>query len=166
MRVHYPGMIKHNPEIYKEQNLYLQEQSYTCGPSSIKNVQRILGAPESDIEEIITLTKATPQKGSANKNIVQALQTLNFETQEHTNATIADMQKYLHAGHAIITNYINALHDVGHYAAIDSITDTHVHLRDSSIGLVQIKHKHFERLWHDMSGNASQWFVAIKKKGE
>jgi len=113
---------------------------------------------------LIELTQAKEKVGSSNANMIATLHTLGFETIERENATLDEAQKYLQDGYILIVNYMNMLHGSGHYSVAHEIDDTHIHLRDSSLGIIVIKRKHFEKIWHDMSGTASQWFVATKPK--
>lgn len=149
-------------ELFYREGFFLQEEVYSCGPTTLQNLQVFFGLPVTPVQELIRLAKTTTHSGTEHTGIVEALTTLGIKTKdEKRDATREDLERALDRDCVCIVNYFNTFNRVGHFSLMIDHDDDAFYLIDSSLGFLRLRKKYFEQNWHNSDGSLSRWFVAV-----
>jgi predicted double-glycine peptidase len=67
----------------------------------------------------------------------------------------------------IIVNYFNPVSQVGHFAVVQDVSDTHIFLADPKNGDgYRLECGQFESLWHNHTKTLEAWMVVIAQPQE
>jgi len=149
-------------EIFYSEGFFLQEAVYSCGPTTIQNLQVYFGLPVTPIDEMLKLTKTSTKHGTETCGITEALEALGIQcSKEHTDSSLADLEKALDERCVCIVNYFNAFNEVGHFSLLIGYDEEAYFLVDSSLGFLRLKKKYFEKNWHNHDRTLHKWFVSV-----
>lgn len=149
-------------ELFYEEGFFLQEAVYSCGPTTIQNLQVYFGIEVTPIDEILKLTETSTQSGTETTGITNALTSLGIVcSKEHRDSTLEDLENALDQRCVCIVNYFNAFNEVGHFALMVDHDEKAYFLIDSSLGFLRLKKKHFEKNWHNSDKTLHKWFTSI-----
>lgn len=149
-------------DLFYEEGFFLQEAVYSCGPTSIQNLQVFFGIPVTPIEEMIRLTGTSIKQGTEHTGITDALNSLDISfTDEKSDSTIEDLENAMDRRCVCIINYFNAFNKVGHFSLMLDYDEDAFYLIDSSLGFLRLKKDSFEKNWHNSDKTLHRWFVSI-----
>ena len=150
-------------EIYRANNLHMQETDYTCGPSAILNVLLRQGKPVRTEPELAGLCNTEPVAGTKSVDMAKAAKTAGLTiVEEKENAEITDIERHVDAGHYVIVLYYHLYSEVGHYAVVAEYDDRAFYFFDSSYGLLRLKKAKFFKYWYNTDKTVHRWFLAVK----
>ena len=148
-------MVRHEVK-HKAQN-----KKYNCGPTSLAMLLDFYNIPhvEDDLE---ALCETSPKYGTNHDGIVKAATSLGAKVVEKEQASIADIEKALKAGHPVLVNYFNPLTHVGHFAIIKGIDGQSVIFADPKNGdNFRLTFEAFENNWHNHNKTLLRWMMHL-----
>ncbi|MEX2043670.1 MAG: cysteine peptidase family C39 domain-containing protein [Patescibacteria group bacterium] len=149
--------------IFKEHGLYIQKESYSCGPCSILNVLRLKGDFSRNEYELIKLCDAKPNRGTSRANMVKVANDVGLKVIEETEeASTKDLERNLGKGAYVIIAYWHAYDEVGHYGLITDYDDEAFYFADCDFGFIRIWKENLGKFWHNTDKTAHRWFMAVK----
>lgn len=140
-----------------------QEEKFTCGPASLKEVADGEGIPVTE-KQLANEAEAGPEKGTEPPDMVETAEKIGLTTRFHENISVADLCKILEAKHPVIVS-IQAYGDQedyrklesGHYVVVVGYDQNNIYFQDPSIegegkhGFIPLGE--FEQRWHDREYN-------------
>jgi predicted double-glycine peptidase len=148
--------------LFADNNLIIQQKSYTCGPVSLLNVLRLKGDSSYSEDEQAELCEAKQGVGTSHANLVKVARSIGLEViAEKEQATIADLEQSLDKGHYVIVNYLYLYSDEGHYGLITEYDDEAFYFRDCSYGFIRLHKSDFDNAWWNQKKTIHGWFMAI-----
>lgn len=148
-------------DIFAQNGLVIQQESFTCGPCTLLNVLRLKGIQAYTEAELAKLCGAKPGVGISCDNMVKVAQQIGLNvTEQKENANILDIQRHLESGACVIVNYIDQYSGHGHYAVITEQDARAFYLRDCTSGFFRFEKAFFVKFWRGDDG-MQQWFMAI-----
>ena len=152
----------HRTHSFLDAGYAYQEEEYSCGPTTIQNLQVFLGFPKTSIAELIVLCSTSTRNGTQHTGIIEALKSLEICIgEEKTDATFEDIERTLDSGSVCIVNFFNIFNKVGHFSLIVRHDEKAFYFIDSSLGFLRLKKKAFQDHWHNQDKTLHGWFVAI-----
>ena len=149
-------------KIYQQNNLVIQKEEYTCGPTSLLNVLRDKGDSSYTELEVAKLCNSNMKDGSLHKGMLKGAKAIGLKVVEHKeHADIKDIERNIDDGNYVIVNYFDAFTGYGHYGVITEYDDKALYLRDCFFGLFRMEKKIFKKWWYGRDG-IQQWYVAVK----
>jgi predicted double-glycine peptidase len=149
-------------QIFKDNDLHIQETSYTCGPASILNVLSLKGIHTFSEAELTKLCETKPNFGVSNEDMIKTIKHVGLEIiEERTNASIDDLKRNLDMKAIIIVNYFDPFSNEGHYAVVTEYDEQALYLHDSWFGLLRLSIKRFGPVWHNGNDTIRGWYVAV-----
>lgn len=150
-------------QIFKDNDLHIQQTSYTCGPASILNVLSLKGERKFSEEELAELCETKLNSGTSNESMVKVIKHAGLEIiEQKTNASVDDIKRNLDMNASVIVNYFDPFSGEGHYAVVTEYDDQALYLRDCWFGLLRMSIKSFGPVWHNGNDTIRGWYVAIK----
>jgi ABC-type bacteriocin/lantibiotic exporter with double-glycine peptidase domain len=146
-----------------------QQTDYYCGPAVLQMVGTAFDKNITQ-HEAAQLAQTTVETGTSAENLVQALEHLGLTVRAGNNQSIADIKAAQAAGEIIIICFTERSYNWGHYAVVDTITDTHVSLIDPAES--QQDHtpfiiQEFEKHWKDpLFTKTDHWAAFVSKPKE
>ncbi|HUC90067.1 MAG TPA: C39 family peptidase [Patescibacteria group bacterium] len=149
-------------ELFAQNNLHIQEETYTCGPCSLLNILRLKGDATRTELELAALCKARKGIGASHEDMVKAAQAVELQIiTEKRDATMADIEHDIDAGSYIIVNFIDMYSGNGHYSLITEYDDRAFYLRDCTAGLFRLEKNFLKKCWRSGDGIPC-WYMAVK----
>jgi predicted double-glycine peptidase len=152
--------------IFSDQNLVIQETSYTCGPVALLNALHLRNDFSHTEKELAEICEAKPGIGTSNKNLVKAAKAIGLVVvEEKSNAGVEDIERNIDDGAYVVMCYANAYSGNGHYTLVTGYDDRAIYCRDSGFGLFRFSKEYLENFWHgqkDASKGSNRWYMAIK----
>lgn len=149
-------------DLFYEEGFFLQQAVYSCGPTTIQNLQVYFGIPVTDVDELITLCGTSKENGTEYTGVLNALDKLHIATaSEKQNASLEDLENELDQRCVCVVNYFNAFNRVGHFSLILDHDHDAFYLIDSSLGFLRLRKKYFLENWHNSNKTLNQWYVSI-----
>lgn len=153
-------------KILADNDVAIQETSYTCGPTALLNVLHLKNDFSRTEEELAKICKAKPGMGTNNENLAKAAQEIGLEVIEvKSDAEVSDIERNIDAGAYVIMCYANAFSGNGHYTVITDYDKRAIYCRDSNFGLLRFSKEYLDRFWHgqrDASTGSNRWYLAVK----
>jgi predicted double-glycine peptidase len=150
-------------DIFAQNGLAIQQESYTCGPTSLLNILRLKGDVSHSEPELSKICKAKPGIGTSHEDLVKAAQQVGLELAEQkSDASIEDLERGIDAGAYVIVNYFHVYSGEGHYGLVTEYDDEALYFRDCSCGFFRIKKKFFKNFWYGDAESSKQWYAAFK----
>ena len=140
-----------------------QETLYAgmCGPASLKIVAEYFGIKKTE-KELADMCGVDEELGVSDKDIVNAAQTLGFETAIKDKASFGDIEELLKKDIPVIVNwftrgrtdYSDSTVADGHYSVVCGLDSEYIFLQDPEIGGIRkIKRGDFMKVWFDFTGS-------------
>lgn len=149
-------------DIFKQNDIVIQQTSYTCGPCALLNVLRAKGDGSYTEEELSKRCKTKPGIGTMEADMVRVAKEIGLEVvEEKEGGKVEDIERNIDEGNYVIVCYIHTFSEEGHYAVITEYDDEAFYFRDPSLGPFRLKKKHFRKWWHDVT-DIQQWYMAVK----
>ena len=144
----------------------MQPDNYSCGPTCLAMVLDFFGK-DYERDDLLELCDTQPKKGTDNKALVAAAHAHGLCAHESENASLLNLKQHLHEKAAVIVNYFNPRSNVGHFAVVQGLDDTHVYLSDPKNGDgYSLHHDMFLSLWHNHTKTLEAWMVVIAEPHE
>jgi ABC-type bacteriocin/lantibiotic exporter with double-glycine peptidase domain len=147
----------------------LQHNDYYCGPAVLQMVGAAFDKHLTQ-HEAAQLAQTTAETGTSTKNLLRALEHIGLTVRAGDNQSIADIKAAQAAGDLAIVCFTERSYDWGHYAVVDTVTDTHVSLIDPAE--TQEEHtpftiQEFEERWKDpLFTHTDHWAAFVSKPKE
>ena len=157
--------MKSVKQIYQDNNLHMQQLSYSCGPVGILNILQQKGDFSRSEEELAQLAGATPEAGTSHDNLITLAHTVGLEVVESKqDADIADIERNIDANRYVIVNFIQPESSIGHYAIVNEYDDKALYFYDCDTGFLRFEKKYFINFWHDqdISTPIERWYMAVR----
>ena len=131
-----------------------------CGPASLKIVMDYYAVNKSE-NELAQLTNLIPGIGVGDSDIIEAAQTLGFNTEIKNSSTFEDIEFWLNKGVPVIvdwftrgrSDYNDSEVADGHYSVVTGLDDDYIYLQDPEIGKERkIGREDFMKVWFDFTG--------------
>lgn len=148
-------------DIFAQNALVIQKESYTCGPCSLLNVLALKGDLSHSELELAKRCNAKPGVGSSHEDMVRAAQETGLKViEEKTHAAAEDIKRNIDAGAYVVVNFIDQYSGNGHYAVITEYDDRAFYLRDCTAGLFRLVEEYFVKCWRSGDG-IPRWYMAV-----
>lgn len=144
---------------------YPQQNSYYCGPATL---QMILAA--CDIQ---TTQRALAQRAHTNKkmgtsaiNMIKTLKHFKLSVRAGNRRSLPQIAQALTSGKLVIICYTEPFLEWGHYAIVQALTDTFIHLLDSDAhkGKTTLTIEEFKHRWKDpLFTKTIRWAAFVEK---
>jgi len=150
-------------DIFAENHVVIQKESFTCGPCSLLNVLALKGDMSHDELELAERCGATPGVGSSHEDMVRVAREVGLVViEEKSHATIEDIKRNIDDGAIIIVNFIDQYSGNGHYAVVTEYDEQALYLRDCTSGLFRLMEEYFVNCWRSGDG-IPHWYMSIEK---
>ena len=138
-----------------------QETSRTCGPAAARMALEALGILATE-HQLAKLLHTGDQTLNAHFPRLAEHYKLNYIVKRH--ATYANLADAAGQGYEIIVCYFDEKERVGHYAFVQKIGASTIHLFDPWYGpYTQFSRKEFVHVWHNGFENEERWFIGFVK---
>lgn len=150
-------------QIFADNNLAIQQLSYSCGPVSLLNILYQKGDFSHTEEELAELCDAKPGIGTANETLVKVAEDIGLEVAEvKQDANVSDIERNIDTGRFVIVNYFSAYSGNGHYSIISEYDDRSLYFRDCSRGFFVLDKDEFENFWYNQNKTIYGWYMATE----
>jgi ABC-type bacteriocin/lantibiotic exporter with double-glycine peptidase domain len=143
-----------------------QRTDYYCGPAVLQMVG-IAFDKNITQREAAQLAQTTAETGTSAHNLVRALELMGLRVRAGNHQSIAAITEAQAAGEIAIVCFTERSHDWGHYAVVDTISDTHINLIDpaeSHKDHTPFTLQEFEARWQDpLFTHTDHWAAFVRK---
>lgn len=155
-------------DLYVGKVFKTQTANYLCGPTTIHNLQILLGFKESSIEDLAELCDSDGD-GTNSEDVVSTLREVGIQTgterrvEDVDDIDIAEIDRELEHS-VMVVNFYNSMRKVGHFNILIGSNDTHFFFIDSSLtygGLYRLSKEDFRRNWHNQTDTERGWGISI-----
>ena len=162
--------MKEKDYTVKGGHCFEQELSYTCGPSSIRNVLYLMGMPDVEEGHIAELACTTIDKGTEYYGMVYAIGMLGLVGRIIGNTHVENLNRHINKGSQAIVDYMSGPNHNGdgHYSVFVGGNKANVVLADPADGLFKVvDRKWFDRQWFDFNSEGERfdkYAIIVRKK--
>jgi ABC-type bacteriocin/lantibiotic exporter with double-glycine peptidase domain len=127
---------------------FRQTASY-CGPAVLKQIFDFYGVTASEAA-IARAAGASRRVGTPPAALVRAAQGYGFRASYKTDATFAEIGRWLRRGVPVIVDWFSV--DDGHYSVAVGLDRRNIYLQDPELGRLRaIDRATFDRIWFDFT---------------
>lgn len=138
-----------------------QETDFYCGPASLQMAYAFFHKRVSQ-KELAKRLKIKRLSGTKNSELVRVAVEDGFSCFVKQHASAHDIRRQMKKGCIVIVNFIEPVHDYGHFAVVKRLTASKILLADPWNGdHFEMNMKDFLSRWHGSKNIYKRWILGL-----